>query len=319
MHDKLRICGVTGVPGITQRPKTPQGARNLSFFDEVDEPESTQRAPRRPRGRPPVDQQIQIRRIVAVVVIVVLIVVIALLVNSCAVSQTNSALRDYNNSVYNLMHRSDTTGAQMFTRLSSGAARTNLSGLVTDLDTDLGSARSTLNSAQHLSVPSQMAEAQRNVVLALTMRRDGIRSIANNIQSAMARSTSKTGLQQVQQGMSGLYASDIVYKNFAVPAIAGAFKNAGLSISQGTIYGGQILHDLLWLNTSSIAIKIGAETTTAGGHTQSPSGAGTYTVQAGDTLSGISAKTHVPLATLMQLNPGISPNALQVGQTLRLH
>ena len=291
----------------------------MSFFDELDEPQTTQREPRRPRGRPPADQQIQIRRIVAVAVIVVLIVVIALLVNSCAVSSTNSALRDYNNSVYNLMHRSDGIGARMFTRLSSGAAKNNLSGLVTDLDTDLGDARSTLASAQHLSVPSQMTDAQRNVVLALTMRRDGIQSIANNIQSAMARSTSKTGLEQLQQGMSGLYASDLVYKNFAVPAIAGAFKDAGLSIGQGTIYGGQIVHDLLWLNPTSIATKIGAESATTSTHGGSATGAGSYTVQAGDTLSGIAAKTHVPIATLMQLNPGINPNALQVGQTLRLH
>jgi LysM repeat protein len=291
----------------------------LSFFDDVDEPESTQRAPRRPRGGPPADQQaIQTRRIVAVVVIVVVIIIIVLLVNSCAVSQTNSALRDYNNSVYNLMRESDATGARVFTRLSSGAAKTNPGGLTTDLDSDLQDARSTLQRAQDLSVPSQMATAQQKVLLALTMRRDGIQSIANNIQSAMTRSTSKTGLEQIQEGMSGLYASDIIYKSYAVPAIAGAFKNAGLSIEPTTIYGGQILHDLLWLNPTSIAIEIGAESSTAA-HNQSPTTSGTYVVQPGDTLSGIAAKTGVPLATLEQLNPGISPNALAVGQKLRLH
>jgi LysM repeat protein len=316
MHDKLRICGAAEVPGITERPKTPQGARDLSFFDEVDEPQTTQRAP---RGRPPADQQaIQIRRIVAVVVIVIAIIVIALLVNSCATSQTNDALRNYNNSVYNLMRSSDATGARVFTRLSSGAAKTNLSGLVTDLDTDLGEARSTLHSAQSLSVPNQMAVAQENLLLALTMRRDGIESIANNIQAAMARSTSKTGLQQIQRGVTGLYSSDLVYKDFAVPAIAGAFKNAGLSIGPTTIYGGQVVHDLLWLDPTSIAIEIGAESSTAA-HNQAPTGAGTYVVVAGDTLSGIAAKTHVPLATLEQLNPSVNPSALQVGQTLRLH
>jgi LysM repeat protein len=43
-----------------------------------------------------------------------------------------------------------------------------------------------------------------------------------------------------------------------------------------------------------------------------------YTVRAGDTLSTISARTRIPLATLQALNPGIDPNALQTGQRLTL-
>jgi peptidoglycan endopeptidase LytE len=44
-----------------------------------------------------------------------------------------------------------------------------------------------------------------------------------------------------------------------------------------------------------------------------------YTVQPGDTLSGIADRTGVPVATLQSLNPGVNPNALQTGQRLRLH
>jgi LysM repeat protein len=43
-----------------------------------------------------------------------------------------------------------------------------------------------------------------------------------------------------------------------------------------------------------------------------------YVVQAGDSLSTISAKVGVPLATLESLNPTVDPNALQTGQRLRL-
>ena len=43
-----------------------------------------------------------------------------------------------------------------------------------------------------------------------------------------------------------------------------------------------------------------------------------YVVKAGDTLSGIAAATHVPLAQLTRLNPNVSPNALQTGTRLRL-
>lgn len=43
-----------------------------------------------------------------------------------------------------------------------------------------------------------------------------------------------------------------------------------------------------------------------------------YTVQTGDTYGSISAKTGVPVSELERLNPGVSSNALQVGQKLRV-
>ena len=43
-----------------------------------------------------------------------------------------------------------------------------------------------------------------------------------------------------------------------------------------------------------------------------------YVVQAGDTLSTISAHTGISVPTLETLNPTVDPNALQTGQRLRL-
>ncbi|PJF48960.1 MAG: LysM peptidoglycan-binding domain-containing protein [Chloroflexi bacterium] len=42
----------------------------------------------------------------------------------------------------------------------------------------------------------------------------------------------------------------------------------------------------------------------------------TYTVKAGDTLLGIALDQNVPLAELLKNNPGVSPEALQIGQVL---
>jgi LysM repeat protein len=42
----------------------------------------------------------------------------------------------------------------------------------------------------------------------------------------------------------------------------------------------------------------------------------TYTIQSGDTLAAIAAKTGTTVARLEQLNPGIDPTALRVGQTI---
>lgn len=59
--------------------------------------------------------------------------------------------------------------------------------------------------------------------------------------------------------------------------------------------------------------------TAARSKTSSPHQPGVYVVKSGDTLSGIAAKTGVPLATLESLNPGVNSNALQTGQQLTLH
>ena len=54
-------------------------------------------------------------------------------------------------------------------------------------------------------------------------------------------------------------------------------------------------------------------------HTTKPAHKATvYVVKSGDSLSGISAKTGVSVATLEALNPGVDPNALQTGQKLTL-
>jgi LysM repeat protein len=44
----------------------------------------------------------------------------------------------------------------------------------------------------------------------------------------------------------------------------------------------------------------------------------TYTIQAGDTLGGIAAKTGVPLSRIEELNPSVDPHAMTTGQEIRL-
>jgi LysM repeat protein len=43
-----------------------------------------------------------------------------------------------------------------------------------------------------------------------------------------------------------------------------------------------------------------------------------YTIQSGDTLASIAAKTGTSVARLEQLNPGIDPTALRVGEKIRV-
>ncbi len=69
--------------------------------------------------------------------------------------------------------------------------------------------------------------------------------------------------------------------------------------------------------TTTVAAKTKTErkkTTRTGGHRRKRM----YTIQSGDTLATIAAKEGTTVTTLEQLNPGIDPTALRVGQTIRV-
>jgi hypothetical protein len=299
----------------------------LSFFDEADEPPRSSRPrprQRRPsgRGRPPRDQQaIQTRRIVAVVVIVVVIVLIAVGVHSCDVSQRNSALRDYTNSVSSIVGSSNATGRQLFAALSSGGGANHGQNLQNQLTSLLAggsqSADGELQRAENLSVPSQMQSAQRNLVLALKMRRDGIKVIAQQIQQALGTTTNRTAIGQIATATARFYASDVVYKAYAAPDIAAALNGAGIAIggtNGETINDGQFLPDLGWLQPDFIAGKLGSRLSS--GHVNR-AGPGLH----GDSITGVavgsntmapSVTNHVasspaPTFTISVLNGGQSP------------
>ena len=61
-----------------------------------------------------------------------------------------------------------------------------------------------------------------------------------------------------------------------------------------------------------------SKSSTTSGSTHSSVKASYYKVRSGDSLSVISARTGVSLATLESLNPGVSSSNLQIGQRLRL-
>jgi len=62
---------------------------------------------------------------------------------------------------------------------------------------------------------------------------------------------------------------------------------------------------------------LSAKTTTAA-RSRKRHHARTYTVQSGDTLGSIATKTGTTVARLEQLNPGVDPTALRIGEKIRV-
>jgi hypothetical protein len=253
----------------------------LSFFDDADEPRTPPRS-RRPQsggrassgrrrsggGRPPSDQQaLQRRRLVAAGIIIVLIILIALGVHSCQVSARNSALKSYTNHVSSLNQQSVATGASLFKAMSPSTPPTApaLQEQINQLRDD---AQKQLASAEGLDVPSEMSSAQRNFLLTLEMRRDGLTDIAKNIEPALGTSTSKDAIDAIALDMAHFYASDVVYKSYTVTLIAAALNNAGIAAGGANgqpIDAGQFLPNLQWLQPPYVAAKLNASLPSSSG------------------------------------------------------
>lgn len=247
----------------------------MSFFDDVEEP-----APRRAvaaRTRRPTrggrssgaQRKFLIRRAVLAVVVLIAAILVVLGVHSCQVSARTSALRDYDNSVASLIQRSDQTGRALFSELSGASGTSNQTGLQTQINQTKAEALAQLKDARGLSVPSQMQMAQQQLLLALQMRSDAVSKIAQELQPALATSAAGGAVSSIAQQMSRLYASDVIYNDYAAPAIANALTAQNISV--GGLNGQPIAHGHFvpssqWLQTSFVAAQLGSVATSAKNH-----------------------------------------------------
>lgn len=209
-----------------------------------------------------------VRRAVVAVAVLVAVVLVVVGVHSCQVSARNSAMRDYDNSVASLIQRSNQTGHALFAELSGASGSSNQTALQTQVDQTKQQTMTQLSEARGLSVPNQMKTAQSQLLLALTMRSDAVSRIAQELQAALQAPMAKGAVTTLADQMSRLYASDVIYNDYAAPAIAAALRSVG--IAAGGVQGQPITYGSFvpgpqWLTRSFVAVKLGAAAADNGG------------------------------------------------------
>jgi hypothetical protein len=246
---------------------------------------------------------------------VIVLILIVVGVHSCQVSQRNSALRNYSDNVATIVRTSNQTGQQFFTLLSSAQSSSNAPNLQSRVDEAHLTAESQLSRAQGLSVPDEDKGAQQNLVLSLQMRRDGIGNVAHQLQSALQPSTASAAVNAIAAEMARLYASDVLYKDYTLPAIVSALHSAGIAV--GGINGvplesGQFVPAVQWLTPSYVVSQLHVSLPTPTGTTKAAPGVHGHALDscsiAGTTLSTSSANTisagSTPTLTCMVTNDG---------------
>jgi hypothetical protein len=225
------------------------------------------------------------RRIIAGVVIVIVIVLILIGVSSCQSGANKSALESYTSNVNSLIKRSQSDSAQLFKLLESGVSSSDAVSTQNQINKIAQDASDVLSSARKQSVPSAAKTAQANLVQALTLRYDGLISIAKQIQPAVGSSISASAVSTIAGDMARFYSSDVLYKLYTVPELAEALHGAGAAVggAEGVqINGDQFLPSLSWLTPAHISNTLGV----SGG-----SGAGSGSSAAGPLPHGSELKT----------------------------
>jgi hypothetical protein len=233
-----------------------------------------------------------VRRRAAAGVGVVLLIIIVLVVNGCLKSQRLQSLKDYNRNVSLIATESDNQVSRpLFSALAGAAGKTALNVEV-QVDQLRIQAQSLAARAKGLSVPGDMAAAQRNLLLALDLRVEGLTKVAALLPKALG-GQGKSASTPIAGDMELFLASDVIYSQRVAPLIQQTLASNGI---QGlTTASTHFLPNLGWLEPASALARLS-------GQAQSSSQGGqTVTGNHGSALKGVGVGAN-ELATEPTLN-----------------
>jgi len=251
-----------------------------------------------------------VRRLVAAGAVVLAIVLLVVLVKGCVDSQREAALKTYNNDVRSLVAqaRSEVT-RQLFDQLSGASGRDQQQ--VQETISQLAStAQEELAQAQRLDAPDAMKEAQRDLLLVLSLRNDGVTRIADKIQTALSGTAGAgAAVDAIAAEMQAFSAADVIYSQRVAPlilkglngdGIAAGYEGAssnGASGEQITPYA-EFLPELSWMSPDYVAGQLGAATSGGRGSTPAPGlhGHQLDSVSVGGTTLTTSGSNRIPAA-----------------------
>jgi hypothetical protein len=159
-----------------------------------------------------------VRRLVAAGAGVVLLIVIALLVNSCKQSQKEQSLKDYSRQVSQLGRESETQVARPLFAALAGAGSKPALDVEVQVDQLRIKAQGIATHGRELSVPGAMTGAQRDLLLGLDFRLEGVTKIAALLPTALGGQR-KEATEKIAGQMELFLASDVIYSQRVVPLI----------------------------------------------------------------------------------------------------
>jgi hypothetical protein len=241
-----------------------------------------------------------IRRRVAAGIAVVLLIVIVLVVNGCLKSQRLQGLKDYNRSVSTIASESDEQVSHpLFSTLTNAAGKSAVSVQV-QVDQLRIQAQTLANHAKSLSVPGEMAAAQRDFLLVMDLRVEGLTKVVALLPAALG-GQDKQASTLIAGDMEIFLASDAIYSQRVAPLIQQTLSANG--IHGLTTASTRVLPNLGWLDPATATARL------TGHATSTSQGGQTVTGNHGSALKGVSVGGHTlePEPALNHITGGSSP------------
>jgi hypothetical protein len=243
---------------------------------------------------------LMVRRRIAAGVGLVLLILIALGINSCLNSQKTQALKAYNENVSKIIEESDQkVSGPFFSTLINASSKPPLNVEV-EIDQLRMQAQLQASHAKSLNVPGDMAGAQRNLLLTLDFRTEGLANVASLLHKALG-GQEKQIAPQIAGDMEIFLASDVVYSQRVAPLIAQTLATDG--IHEQTPASSHFLPNLGWLDPNTLLSRLTGQA--AGTSQNAQIAPGTH----GHSLAGVSvgASTLQPVPALNHVRGGTNP------------
>jgi hypothetical protein len=242
-----------------------------------------------------------VRRLVAAGVGIAIVIVLALVINGCVKSEKRQSLTNYNRDVNQLMQESDTQVSHpLFVALTNSTSKSALD-IEQQIDDLRKQAQSIAARAGGLSVPGEMANAQRDLLLALDLRVEGMAKVAGLVPKALGGQAKQASVK-IAGAMETFLASDVVYSQRVVPLIQQTLTSGGI---QGLVTNpSRSLPNIGWLEPADTLSRISGQSTSSSGAATGIA-PGTH----GSALLGVSvgANELQPEPTLNHINSGANP------------
>jgi len=243
----------------------------LAFLDEeqddlvVDEPDRPRRRVRGPQRR---RQQFLVRRLIGVGVGLAFLILIVIGIRGCLEARSDRALRNYDSDVATIMQQSEQSGKDFFNLLNGSSGSSSSLDAQQEVLRQRDTSQTLLDRAHDIGAPGQMHDAQNAVIQTLTLRRDALSSIAENVTQATARTQTGNAIQAISNAMGSLYASDVLWTQIGKPEIEKVLKDEG--VDAAPLPNGKFMpaNATDYLNQTTLVTKLNTltgQTATTGG------------------------------------------------------
>jgi hypothetical protein len=194
-----------------------------------------------------------VRRLVAAGIAIVVVIVLVLLISGCLKSARVQSLKDYNHAVSQLASESETQVSHPLFSALSGAGGKSALDVEVQVDQLRIKAQNIVTHAKELSVPSEMVGAQRDFLLTLDFRLEGITKIAALLPTALGGQR-KEATEKIAGDIELFLASDVIYSQRVVPLIQQTL--ASNSVHGSGTASSRFLPNIGWLDPTMTLARI---------------------------------------------------------------